>query len=100
MTYAGTAQDYILPALPVEGLPIFQDRLNIMELVRDRTISIMLLIGKNILVNMLFKISIGYTNLDMRQIQSRLGSRVCLLIAPNANMAAHPTKNNVFISKV
>ena len=30
---------------------------------------------KNILVNMVFKISIGYTNLDMRKIQSLLDSR-------------------------
>ena len=70
MPDAGTTQDNrILPALPVGGLPIFQDRL-----VRDRTIPITLPSGKNIRANMLYKISIGYTNLDKRQIQGRLGS--------------------------
>ena len=67
MTDADTAQDYfILPALPEGGLPIFQDWLDRMKLVRDRTIPIILPIGKNILVNMVFKISVGYTNLNTR----------------------------------
>ena len=101
MTDAGTAQDYfILPALPVEGLPISQDGLDRMKLVRDRTIPIILPSGKNILVNMMFKVSVGHTNHDTRQIQNRLGTRVCLFIAPNANMAGYPTKGNVFIGKI
>ena len=39
MTDAGTTQDnFILPALPVGGLPISQDRLDRMKLVRTRQI--------------------------------------------------------------
>ena len=69
MTDAGSTQDnFILPAPPVGGLPISQDRLDRMKLVRDRTTPIILPSGKNILINMLLKISIGYTNLDARQI--------------------------------
>ena len=60
MTDAGTTQDnFILPALPVGGLPISQDRLDRMKLVRDRTVPIILPSGKNVLVNMVFKISVG-----------------------------------------
>ena len=55
---------------------------------------------KKVLADMIFKMSTGYTNLDKRQIASRLGSRVCILITPNANMAGYPTKNNVFIGKI
>ena len=41
MTDAGTSQDnFILPALSVGGLPISQDWLDKMKLVRDRTILI------------------------------------------------------------
>ena len=70
MTDAGTTQAYfILPAPPVRGLPISQDWLDRMKLVRDRTTPITLPSGKNILVNMQFKISIGYTNIASRQIQ-------------------------------
>ena len=43
--------------------------------------------GKNILVNMVFTINIGYT---------RLGSRVCPVIALIANMAEYPTKQYVY----
>ena len=65
MTDTGTTQDnFILPALPVGGLPISQDRLDRRKLVRDRTIPIILPSGKNILVNMVFKISVVHTNLD------------------------------------
>ena len=75
MTDAGTTQDnFILLALPVGGLPISQDRLDRMKLVRDRTIPVTFPSGKNMLVNMLFKISVGYTNFDTRQIQGRLGT--------------------------
>ena len=80
MTDVGTTQDnFILPAPPVGGLPTSQDRLDKMKLVYDCTIPVILPSGKNILVNMLFKISIGYTNLNTMQIQSRLGSRVYLM---------------------
>ena len=74
MTDAGTIQDkFILPAPPV-GLPISQDRLDRMKLVHDHTIPIILSSGKNVLADTMFKIIMGYTNLGMRQIQSRLES--------------------------
>ena len=92
--------NFILPALPVGGLPISPGWLDRMKLVHNRTIPIILPSGKNILVNMVFKINIGFTNLDKREIQSRLGSRVCLFIAPNGNMAGYPIQNNVFIGKM
>ena len=100
ITDVGTTQDYfIVSALPVGGLPFSQDRFDRMMLVCDHAIPI--LPGeKNILVNMVFKITVGYANLDTRQIQSRLSSRVCLFIVPNAYMAGYPTKKNVFISKI
>ena len=73
LTNTGTTQDYfILPAPPVGGLPISQDRLDRMKLVHDHTIPIILPSGKNILGNMVFQISVGYTNLDTMQIQSSL----------------------------
>ena len=101
MTDAGTTQDNFIPsAPPVAGLPISQDKLDKMKLVRDRTIPIILPFGNNILVNMVFKINIGYTNLNTMQIQSRLGCRVCLFSDPNANMTGYPTCNNVFIGKI
>ena len=100
MTDASTTQDnFILPAPPVGGLPISQDCLDRMKLVRDRTIAI-LPSRKNILADTMFKITIGYTNLGTRQIQCRLGSKVCLFIALNAIMAEYPTKNNVFFGKI
>ena len=93
MTDAGMTQDnFILPAPPVGGLPISQDWLDRMKLVRDRTIPIILPSGKSILADTMFKITIGYTNLGTRQIQCRLGSKVCLFIALNAIMAGYPTK--------
>ena len=68
-TDAGTTQDnFILPAPPVGGLPISQDWLDRMKLVRKRTIPITLPSGKNILADATFKISIGHTNLAMRQL--------------------------------
>ena len=83
MTDAGTTQDYfILPAPPVGGLPISQDWLDRMKLVHDRTIPIILPSGKDILVDTMFKIIIGYTN---------LGTRLNLpFIALNASMAGYP----------
>ena len=66
MTNAGTTQDYfILPAPPVGGLPISQDWLDRMKLVHDRTVPIILPSGKDVLVDTMFKIIIGYTNLGM-----------------------------------
>ena len=48
MTDADTTQDYvILPALPVGGLPISEDKLERMKLASDRTIPIVLSSGKN-----------------------------------------------------
>ena len=97
MIDAGTTQDnFILPAPPVGGLPISQDWLDRMKLVRDRTIRIILPSGKNILADTMFKISVGYTNLGTRQIQCRLGSRVWPFITPKANMAGYPTQHYVF----
>ena len=72
MTDAGTTQDnFILPAPPVRGLPISQDWLDRKKLVRNRTIPVILPSGKNILVDTMFKITIGYTKLGMRQTQCR-----------------------------
>ena len=52
MTHAGTTQDnFIIPALPVGGLPISQDWLDRMKLVHDRTVSIILPSGKDILAD-------------------------------------------------
>ena len=53
MADTGTTQDnFILPAPPVGGLPISQDVLDRMKLVRDRTIPIILPSGKYIFVNL------------------------------------------------
>ena len=57
MTDTGTTQDnFILPAPPVGGLPISLDRLVRMKLLRYCTFPIILPSGKNILVNMVFRI--------------------------------------------
>ena len=96
MTDAGTRQDNSIFPAP----PIYEDWLDRMKLVRDSTIPIILPSGKNILVDTMFKMIIGYTNLGMRQIQCKLGSKVCLFVALNASMAGYPTKNNVFIGKI
>ena len=58
MTDAGTTQDFIHLTLPVGGLRISQDELDRMKLVFDGTIPIMLPSEKNILVNMVFKVSV------------------------------------------
>ena len=71
-----TQDNFILPAPPVGGLPISQDWLNGTKLVPIiRTIPIILPSGKNITVDTMSKIIIGYTSLGMRQIPCRLGSR-------------------------
>ena len=58
MTDADTTQDnFILPAPPVGGLPISQNWLDRLKIVRDLTITIILPSGKN-----MFKIIIGYSN--------------------------------------
>jgi hypothetical protein len=96
MTDASATQDnFILPALPVGGLPFSQGWLDRMKLVRKRTVPITLPTRKDILVYIMFKIGIWDTHPDMRQIQGRLGSRICLFIAFNANMAGYPTKHNI-----
>ena len=90
---AGTTQDnFILPALHIAGLLIYQDWLDKMKLICECTTPIILPSGKNITVNMVFTISVEHTNLDTRPIQSRLGRRVCLFITPNVNMARYRTK--------
>ena len=100
MTDAGTTQDnFILPAPPVGGLPISQEWLDRMNLVRNYTIPIILPSGKNILIDTMFKIIIGCTNLVIRRIKCRLGSIFCSFITPNANMTGYPTQNNVFFGK-
>ena len=71
-----TRQFLLAPS--ARGLPIFGVRLDIMKRVRDRTIPIILPSGKNILIDMVFTINIGHTNLNT--------SRVCLFITLNANM--------------
>ena len=64
MTDAGTTQNnFILPAPPVGGLPISQDWLDRMKLVYDRTVPIILPSEKDILVDYIFEISVGYANL-------------------------------------
>ena len=63
MTDVDTTQDYF-----ILGLPISKDRLDSMKLVHDRTIPIILPHGKNIRADKMFKISIGHTNLGMRQL--------------------------------
>ena len=87
-------------APPAGGLPISQDWLDRMKLVHDCTVPIILPSVKDILVDTMFKIIIGYTNLGTRQIQGRLGSWICLFIALNASMAGYPTKNNVFFGNI
>ena len=85
MADTGTTQNnFILHAPPVIGLPISQDWLNRMKVIRDRTIPIILPSGKDILADEIFKISVGYTNLGTRQIQGRLGSLICLFVTPDA----------------
>ena len=74
--YDRCGYDSILHALPVGGLPISQDWLDRLKLVRNRTIQIILPSVKNILVDAMFKIIIGYTNLGLRQTQCKLGTFV------------------------
>ena len=95
-TDTGTIQDkFILPAPPVRGLPISQDWLDKIKLVRSLTIPMILTSGKNILADAMFEIIIGSTYLGMRQIQSRPGSP---FITPNANMAGYPTQIMCFLA--
>ena len=71
---------FILHALPVAGLPISHDRLDKMKLVHNCTILIILPSTKKIMLKFMFKIITDYTNLSKRQLQGRLGSRLCLSI--------------------
>ena len=73
-------------------LPISQDWLDRMKLVRNRTVPIILPSGMNILADTMFKITVRYTNLGMSQIQYRLVCGVCSFVTPNANMAGYPRK--------
>ena len=66
-----TQDDFILPAPPVGGLPISQDGLDRMKLVRDRTIPIILPNGENVMVKFMFRIIIVYTNYSKRQLQGK-----------------------------
>ena len=86
MTDVGTTQDnFILPAHPVVGLPISQNWLDRMKRIHDHIIPIILPSGKNILTDMVLKITI---------LQSRLGSRSAF------SLPLMPTKYNVFINKI
>ena len=91
-----TQNNFILPAPPVRGLSISQDLHDRMKLNRNHTIPFILPNGNNMLADTMFKLSIGYTSPDTRQIQSRLGSIVCLFITPNANMAGYPTIGKIY----
>ena len=74
---AGTTENnFILPAPPVGGLPISQDRLDRMNLVRDHTTPI------------IFK---------WEEYVDYIVFKIRLFITPN--MAEYPTKNKVFIGK-
>ena len=70
MTDAGTTQRLFLkicPEPPVEGLPISQDRLDGMKLVRNRSRPLNLPSGKDILAD---RISKMYNNIDTKQTRS------------------------------
>ena len=84
MSDAGTPQDnFILPAPPVGGLPISQDWLDRMKLVRNRTIPITLPSAKIILDDTMFQISIGLTNMasafSFFSIPIRLGTQQTMM---------------------
>ena len=53
---------------------------------------------RNILADTKFIISIGQTDLGMRQLYCRLGSRVRLFVTSNTSLVSYPTQN-VFIVK-
>ena len=98
ITDAGTTQDnFVLPALPVGGLPTSQDWIDSMKRVPGRINPNILSSGKIIVANYIFKLIIGYTNLSKRQLQCRLGSRVCFFVTSNVNMAGYLIKYIVFI---
>ena len=62
MTDAGTTKvNFLLPAPPVGGLPISQDWLNRVKLVRSRAIPIIMPSAKNMLVDTMFEIIIRYS---------------------------------------
>ena len=100
MTDAGMTQDnFILPALCPGGLPISQDQLDRMKLLHDHTIPIILPSGKNILVNMVFKISVEYTNLDTMHIQKNLAADPAFSL-PIMPILLGTQQNLFFISKI
>ena len=84
-------RNFILPAPPVGGLTISQDRLDKMKFVPDCTVPIILPSGKDILTEYRFRISIRYTNVNLWLIQSRLGNIICLFITTDPNMVGYPT---------
>ena len=69
-----------------------------MELVRNRTIPIVLPNGKNTLADTMFEISIGHTNLG--NANADLVAESAFLVTFSTNMAGYPTQNNVFIGKI
>ena len=93
------SDEYDLPAPPVGGLPIFQDWLDRMNLVRNRAIPITLLSEKNILADTIFKISIRHNNLGMRQLAlaslmtnvfvHRVSRQIVALCSPNMPPTEH-----------
>ena len=96
VTEAGTTQDnFIHLAPPVRGLPISQGQIHGMKRIRNRTIPITFRSGKNMLLNVMFKTIIGYTNLGTRQVTSRPGSRAVLFITVNSNMACDSTQRKI-----
>ena len=83
-----TNGNFIVPAAPVRGLSISQNGFDRMKLVRKCTILIILQSRKNILLGLMFEINVVSTMLDIGEIMSRIGSRVCLL-----------NTNKVFVGK-
>ena len=59
-----TQDNFILPAMPIRGMPMSKDRVERMKLVHNLTITVILPSRNNILADMMFKISVGYMNLD------------------------------------
>ena len=93
-----TQDNFILPASPVGGLPIFHDRLDRMKLVRDRTTPVILSSEKNILADKVFKIITGIPTL------TRGKSKVDLAAESAFSLPLIPiwldTKTNIFIGKL
>ena len=92
MTHAGKTQDsFILPAPPVGGPPISQDRLDRMKLVSDRTIPI-----KWKEYNWLIKCL--KPTLARGNSKAALAAICLYIITSDANMAAYPTKMSLLVN--